>query len=62
MENILLQFTSRAQLLGFLKETELLRCFVDLENLTLSAEFTENDLELAISQFGAFVFAENVIY
>lgn len=62
MENNVLQFTSKARLLSYLNETDVTSGYVDLENHTFAAAFLEEEIEFAISKFGAFVFAESVIY
>jgi hypothetical protein len=62
MENVILQFHTKAQLLDFCAKIDGIRCTIDLERLTLSSAFTEPVIELAIRRYGVSIFADNLIY
>ena len=62
MNNVILQFSNKAQLLDFCAEIEGMRCTIDLEKLTLSSAFAEPVVELAISRYGVSIFSDSLIY
>lgn len=62
MENVILQFNSKDQLLQFCSQMEGIRCTIDLERYTLCSVFTEAIIELAIKRYGVRVFADSFIY
>jgi hypothetical protein len=62
MEIICLQFNTRKQLFEFLKQTSVVHCTVDLENLTLSSFFSEADRKLAMHRYSASALVDSYIY
>ena len=51
MKKVSLQFNTKHDLLEFLGLTQTFRCLIDLEELTITAELSEAEIELAINGF-----------
>lgn len=58
METVVLQFSTREQLLDFCAPINNISCTVDLEKFTLSSH-SEDVIELAMNKYGVSIFAEN---